>query len=118
MNESTYEIKPGTFSLFKNENQNAENNQPHYNGNGKDLNGNDFQVSAWLTTQSGRSITHDGLKKRIDVERKRKRLTTIKRKFAERLQKALREIEILETERVGYYSYEGGNTSPKDTSSA
>jgi len=76
------------------------------------------QVSAWLTTQSGRSITHDGLKKRIDVERKRKRLTTIKRKFAERLQKALREIEILETERVGYYSYEGGNTSPKDTSSA
>ena len=42
MNESTYEIK--------NENQNAENNQPHYNGNGKDLNGNDFQVSAWLTT--------------------------------------------------------------------
>jgi len=76
------------------------------------------QVSAWLTTQSGRSITHDGLKKRIDVERKRKRLTTIKRKFAERLQKTLREIEILETERVGYYSYEGGNTSPKDTSSA
>ena len=74
------------------------------------------QVSAWLTTQSGRSITHDGLKKRIDVERKRKRLTTIKRKFAERLQKTLREIEILETERVGYYSYEGSSDYNEDTS--
>ena len=74
------------------------------------------QVSAWLTTQSGRSITHDGLKKRIDVERKRKRLTTIKRKFAERLQKALREIEILEKERVGYYTYEGSSDYDEDTS--
>tara|TARA_R110000744_G_scaffold301083_1_gene410206 strand:+ start:883 stop:1338 length:456 start_codon:yes stop_codon:yes gene_type:complete len=74
------------------------------------------QVSAWLTTQSGRSITHDGLKKRIDVERKRKRLTTIKRKFAERLQKTLREIEILEKERVGYYTYEGSSDYNEDTS--
>jgi len=74
------------------------------------------QVSAWLTTQSGRSITHDGLKKRMDVERKRKRLTTIKRKFAERLQKTLREIEILEKERVGYYTYEGSSDYDEDTS--
>ena len=64
------------------------------------------QVSAWLTTQSGRSITHDGLKKRLDVERKRKRLTTIKREYAKRLEKALRQIEILEKERFGYYTYE------------
>jgi|TARA_B100000780_G_scaffold188633_2_gene132624 hypothetical protein len=49
MSESTYEIKPGTFSLFKNDNRTEENKQPHYNGNGKDLSGNDFQVSAWLT---------------------------------------------------------------------
>ena len=64
------------------------------------------EVSAWLTTQSGRSITHDGLKKRIDVERKRKKLATIKRKLAQRLEKALRQIEILEKERLGYYTYE------------
>ena len=50
MSESKYEIKVGTFSLFKNEKKTADNNQPHYIGNGKDLNGNDFQVSAWLTT--------------------------------------------------------------------
>ena len=64
------------------------------------------QVSAWLTTQSGKNITHDGLKKRIDVESKRKRLTAIKRNFAKRLEKTLRQIEILEKERVGYYSRE------------
>jgi len=50
---SDYEIKPGTFSLFKNENRTDDNNQPHYNGNGKDMNGNDFQVSAWVTTSKG-----------------------------------------------------------------
>ena len=64
------------------------------------------QVAAWLTTQSGRSITHDGLKKRLDVERKRKRITTIKRQYAKRLEKALRQIEILEKERPGSYTYE------------
>ena len=64
------------------------------------------EVSAWLTTQSGRSITHDGLKKRLDVERKRKRITTIKRQYAKRLEKALRQIEILEKERPGSYTYE------------
>ena len=64
------------------------------------------QVAAWLTTQSGRSISHDGLKKRLDVERKRKRLTTIKREYAKRLEKALRQIEILEKERSGCDTYE------------
>jgi uncharacterized sporulation protein YeaH/YhbH (DUF444 family) len=64
------------------------------------------QVAAWLTTQSGRSITHDGLKKRLDVERKRKRITAIKRQYAKRLEKTLRQIEILEKERPGSYIYE------------
>ena len=50
---SDYEIKPGTFSLFKNENRTDDNNQPRYNGNGKDMNGNDFQVSSWVTTSKG-----------------------------------------------------------------
>jgi hypothetical protein len=72
------------------------------------------EVSAWLTTQSGRSITHDGLKKRIDVERKRKKLATIKRKLAQRLEKALRQIEILEKERLGYYTYEAEQQQQQD----
>ena len=74
------------------------------------------QVAAWLTTQSGKSISHYGLKKRLDVERKRKRITSIKRQYAKRLEKALRQIEILEKERTGAYAYEGDNdtasTSP------
>ena len=79
------------------------------------------QVSAWLTTQSGRSITHDGLKKRKDVERKRKRLTTIKRQLSQRLEKALRQIEVLEKERPGCYTYEqdedDNSTNPKPSAS-
>ena len=67
------------------------------------------QVAAWLTTQSGKSISHYGLKKRLDVERKRKRITSIKRQYAKRLEKALRQIEILEKERTGAYAYEGDN---------
>lgn len=64
------------------------------------------EVSAWLSTQSGRYISHMGLKKRIDVERKRKSLAAIKRKLTQRLEKALRQYEILEKERLGAYTYE------------
>jgi hypothetical protein len=58
-------------------------------------------VSAWLTTQSGRYLSHVGLKTRIDSERKRKRLANIKRKYAQKLQETLNLITALETQRVG-----------------
>ena len=63
------------------------------------------EVSAWLTTQSGRSITHDGLKKRIDVERRRKSLAAIKRKLAIWLEETIVQYEALEKERIGSYTY-------------
>jgi hypothetical protein len=44
-----------------------------------------------------------GLKKRIDIERKRKNAAAIKRKFAKWLQETLNEIERLETKGVGAY---------------
>ena len=66
------------------------------------------EVSAWLTTQSGRRITHDGLKKRIDVERRRKSLAAIKRKLALWLKETIQQYETLEKERIGYYTYEDG----------
>ena len=66
------------------------------------------EVSAWLTTQSGRRITHDGLKKRIDVERRRKSLAAIKRKLALWLKETIQQYEALEKERIGYYTYEDG----------
>jgi len=62
------------------------------------------EVSAWLTTQSGRSISHMGLKKRVDIERKRKTTVRIKRELAKRLEKAISQYEKLEKERVGYYT--------------
>ena len=62
------------------------------------------EVSAWLTTQSGKSISHMGLKKRVDLERKRKTTARIKRELAKRLQEAITQYETLEKERVGYYT--------------
>jgi hypothetical protein len=42
-----FEHKPGSFSLFKNDK--GENPaRPDYRGDGKDMGGNDIEVSAWL----------------------------------------------------------------------
>lgn len=64
------------------------------------------EVAAWLTTQTGRSITAMGLKKRVDIERRRKKAVTIKRQLTRRLEKALKEIERLEKQSTGYYTVE------------
>jgi hypothetical protein len=61
-------------------------------------------VARWLTKQTGREISHAGLKQRIEIERRRKKATTIKRNLAKRLEAALQEIEKLEKGRVGAYS--------------
>ena len=61
------------------------------------------EVALWLTKQTGRSISHMGLKKRVDIERKRKKAATIKRKLAKRLEKTLQEIQKLEEESIGAY---------------
>ena len=42
-----YEAKPGTFSLSKNQNKLKETH-PDYSGDGKDMDGNEIYVSAWL----------------------------------------------------------------------
>jgi len=63
-------------------------------------------VANWLSKESGRYISHVGLKKRIQVERKRKKAATIKRKLASRLEKTLQEIKKLEQETTGSYSSE------------
>ena len=61
-------------------------------------------VAHWLSTQTGRYISHMGLKKRIEVEQRRKKAATIKRKFAKWLEETLEEIEKLETQGVGAYA--------------
>ena len=62
------------------------------------------EVAQWLSRQTGRSISHNGLKKRIDIERKRKKTIIIKRRLAQRLAQTLQEIENLETQKVGTYA--------------
>ena len=61
-------------------------------------------VAQWLTRQTGRSISHSGLKKRIQIERKRKKAVTIKKRLAQRLEETLQEIQKLEEGCVGAYS--------------
>ena len=61
-------------------------------------------VAQWLSKETGRYISHMGLKKRIEVEQKRRKAATIKRKLAKWLQKTLEEIEKLETQGVGAYA--------------
>lgn len=61
-------------------------------------------VAQWLSKETGRYISHMGLKKRLDIEQKRKRAATIKRKLARWLEETIAEIENLENNKVGAYS--------------
>tara|TARA_R110001632_G_scaffold16068_1_gene52434 strand:+ start:2651 stop:3067 length:417 start_codon:yes stop_codon:yes gene_type:complete len=61
------------------------------------------EVAIWLTKQTGRSISHMGLKKRVDIERRRKKTARIKRKLAQRLEETLQEIKKLEEDSIGAY---------------
>jgi len=69
------------------------------------------EVAAWLTTQTGRSISHSGLQKRILIERRRKKAASIKRRLAKRLEETLAEIEKLEKGVTGYYTISEGDDS-------
>ena len=60
-------------------------------------------VAQWLSKETGRYISHMGLKKRIEVEQRRRKASAIKRKLAKWLEETLEEIEKLETQGVGAY---------------
>ena len=64
------------------------------------------QVANWLTQQTGRYISYRGLKKRIDIEKNRRKVASVKRELARRLEKTLKEVSKLE-ESTGTYSTEG-----------
>ena len=67
--------------------------------------------SLWLEFETGRKLSHMGLKKRVEVEQRRKKTLAIKRKFAKWLQETLTEIEKLETRGVGAYADPQGRDS-------
>ena len=59
------------------------------------------EVANWLSTQTGRYISHVGLRKRLANERRRKNQATSIRKWAEYAEKAIAKSKALEEERTG-----------------
>ena len=59
------------------------------------------EVANWLTTNTGREISHVGLKKRLDNERRRKNKAGSLRKWADYAKKAIAKAEEIERTRLG-----------------
>ncbi|MEK9917819.1 MAG: hypothetical protein VW496_00360 [Pelagibacteraceae bacterium] len=59
------------------------------------------EVANWLSKQSGRSISHVGLRKRIDNERQRKNKAASLRRWANYAEKAIAKAEEIEAKRTG-----------------
>ena len=59
------------------------------------------EVSNWLSTNSGRYISHVGLRKRLQHERQRKNQAKSLRKWAEYAEKAIAKAQSLAEERTG-----------------
>ena len=59
------------------------------------------EVANWLVTNSGRTISQVGLRKRLQNERQRKNQATSIRKWAEYAEKAIAKAKALEEERTG-----------------
>ena len=66
------------------------------------------EVSNWLTTNTGREISHVGLKKRLDNERRRKNKAGSLRKWADYAKKAIAKAEEIDRTRLG--AKENNNT--------
>jgi hypothetical protein len=59
------------------------------------------EVANWLTANTGRTISHVGLMRRLKHERQRKNQARSIRKWAEYAQKAIDKAQEIETQRIG-----------------
>ena len=59
------------------------------------------QVANWLTTKTGREISHVGLRKRLMDEKQRKNKARTLRKWSEYAKKAIETAEAYESQRTG-----------------
>ena len=59
------------------------------------------EVANWLTTKTGRNISHVGLRKRLMHEQQRKNKARTLRKWSEYAQKAIEKAKAIEESRVG-----------------
>jgi hypothetical protein len=58
-------------------------------------------VAAWLSENSSRSISHMGLKDRIEIEQRRYREGLMQRQLVERLESAIKKAEKIESRYLG-----------------
>lgn len=58
-------------------------------------------VAQWLTAVTGRYISHMGLRKRLEVERHRRRKSQAIKRWAKGLEEALQRVEKYEKGRIG-----------------
>jgi hypothetical protein len=65
------------------------------------------EVANWLSTQTGRYISHVGLRKRLANERQRKNKAASLRKWAEYAEKAIAKAEEIHNQRTGARKAEG-----------
>ena len=72
------------------------------------------EVANWLTRNTGRDISHVGLKKRLDNERTRKNKAGSLRRWADYAKKAIAKAEELEAKRLGAKA----NSEEEQTSAA
>ena len=59
------------------------------------------EVANWLTTKTGRDISHVGLRKRLMHEQQRKNKARTLRKWSEYAKKAIQKAEEIEESRIG-----------------
>ena len=59
------------------------------------------QVANWLTTKTGRQISHIGLRKRLLHERQRKNKARTLKRWADYAEKAIQKAKAIEESRVG-----------------
>ena len=72
------------------------------------------EVANWLTRNTGRSISHVGLRKRLDNERRRKNKSGSLRRWADYAKKAIAKAEEIDNKRLGAKA----EASKEDTSAA
>ena len=72
------------------------------------------EVSNWLTTNTGRVISHVGLKKRLDNERQRQNKAGSLRRWADYAKKAIAKAEEIEHTRLGATENNNNNTNQED----
>lgn len=58
-------------------------------------------VANWITAVTGRSISHVGLKKRLEIEQSRRRKASTLKNWANRIEKAKVRAETFDQERLG-----------------